>query len=268
MERKTNIIATIGPATNKKEILLQILPLIDMVRLNFSWGTHEEMSEIISLVREVSEKIGKKILIIQDLSGPRTQEKDGHHFTDGATEVLTEKDLNDLVFGVSKNVDYVAMSYVGKVDDIKDLRNHMTILGANIPVIAKIERKIAVENIETIIDESDAIMIARGDLGLAFPIEEIPFLERRILSACNKKNKYVIVATEMLLSMVKKDRPTRAEVTDVAFAVTGGASAVMLSEETTEGDYPVETVKILDRIIRNAEAHKVLFWLESSEVEK
>lgn len=229
-----------------------------MVRLNFSWGTHEEMGEIISLVREVSKEIGKNILVIQDLSGPRTQEKEGHHFTDGAVEVITEKDLNDLVFGVSKEVDYIAMSYVGNVDDIKDLRSHMTILGASIPVIAKIERKIAVENIESIIDEADAIMIARGDLGIAYPIEEIPFLERKILSSCNKKNKFVIVATEMLLSMVKKDRPTRAEVTDVAFAVTGGASAVMLSEETTQGEYPVETVKILDRIIRNAETHKVL----------
>ena len=125
-------------------------------------------------------------------------------------------------------------------------------------MIAKIERKIAVENIESIIDESDAIMIARGDLGLAYPIEEIPFLERRILSSCMKKNKFVIVATEMLLSMVKSDRPTRAEVTDVAFAVTGGASAVMLSEETAQGEFPVETVNILDRIIRNAEVHKVL----------
>ncbi|MEI6810517.1 MAG: pyruvate kinase [Candidatus Nomurabacteria bacterium] len=258
MERKTNIIATIGPSTNKKEILLQMAPYIDMVRLNFSWGTHEGMSEIISLIREVSDITGKKIKIIQDLSGPRTQEKDGHHFTDGAVEIITEKDLNDLIFGVSKKVDYIAMSYVGTAEDIKDLRSHISILGASIPVIAKIERKIAVENIESIIDESDAIMIARGDLGVAYPIEEIPFIERKILSSCNKKNKFVIVATEMLLSMVKKDRPTRAEVTDVAFAVTGGASAVMLSEETTEGDYPVETVEILDKIIRNAEAHKVL----------
>ena len=258
MERKTNIIATLGPATNNKETLLKMAPFIDMVRLNFSWGTHESMGELISLVREVSQITGKTIKIIQDLSGPRTQEKDGHHFTDGSIEILTEKDLNDLVFGVSKKVDYIAMSYVGGVEDIKNLRSHLELLGANIPVIAKIERKIAVENIESIIDESDAIMIARGDLGLAYPIEEIPFLERRILSSCMKKNKFVIVATEMLLSMVKSDRPTRAEVTDVAFAVTGGASAVMLSEETAQGEFPVETVNILDRIIRNAEVHKVL----------
>ncbi|MCX6756624.1 MAG: pyruvate kinase [Candidatus Nomurabacteria bacterium] len=258
MERKTNIIATIGPATNKKEMLLKMSPYIDMVRLNFSWGTHEEMGEIISLIRETSDSTGKKIFIIQDLSGPRTQEKEGHHFTDGASEILTEKDLNDLVFGVSKDVDYIALSYVGSAADIRDLRSHIKILGANTKVIAKIERKLAVENIESIIDESDAIMIARGDLGLAYPIEEIPFLERKILSSCKKKNKFVIVATEMLLSMVKKDRPTRAEVTDVAFAVTGGASAVMLSEETAKGDYPFETVEILDRIIRNAETHRVL----------
>ena len=257
MERKTNIIATLGPASHSEEILSKMLPYIDMVRLNFSWGTHEDMDALISMVRKVSTEGGKKISIIQDLSGPRKQETEGHHFENGAVEVITEKDLNDLAFGIKHEVDYVALSYVGDANDIKKLRTYMDGLGKTIPIIAKIERREAVEAIEEIIDVADAVMIARGDLGQAFPIEEIPFLERRILSMCNKKNKFVIVATEMLLSMVTKDRPTRAEVTDVAFAVTGGASAVMLSEETAEGEHPVKVVKMMDKIVKYAEEHKI-----------
>lgn len=258
MERKTKIVATLGPATHTEEILGKMIPYIDIVRLNFSWGTHEDMAALIKMVRNVSNEKGKTISIIQDLSGPRKQEVEGHHFKDGAEEIITEKDLTDLAFGISENVDYVAMSYIGNADDIKKLQGHMDTLGKRIPIIAKIERREAVEVIDEIIEVTDAVMIARGDLGLAFPIEEIPFLERRILSKCNKKNKFVIVATEMLLSMVTKDRPTRAEVTDVAFAVNGGASAVMLSEETAQGEHPVQVVEVMDRIVRFAESHNAL----------
>lgn len=258
MERNTKIIATIGPVSNNKETLLQMSSFVDMARLNFSWGNHTEMKEIISLIREVNSETGKNILIIQDLSGPRTQESGGHHFTEGTVEVLTEKDLIDLDFGVEQKVDYIALSYVGDAQDIFNLRQHLENLNVKIPIIAKVERKEAVLNIEEIIDASDALMIARGDLGLAFPIEEIPFLERKILSLCAKKNKFVIVATEILLSMVEKERPTRAEVTDVAFAVTSGASALMLSEETAKGKHPVKAVEVLDKIIKNSESHKVL----------
>ncbi|MFA5132202.1 MAG: pyruvate kinase [Candidatus Paceibacterota bacterium] len=257
-ERKTKIIATLGPATRAEEVLVAMLPHLDMVRLNFSWGTHDDMEHYIETVRRISVEHGKTISIIQDLSGPRTQEEGGHHFNGDRESVLTEKDLDDLTFGVAHAVDYIALSYVGKAEDVTLLRSHIEKLGAHIPIIAKIERVEAVEDIEAIIDAADAVMIARGDLGQAFPIEEVPFLERRILSSCIKKNKFVIVATEMLLSMVHAKRPTRAEVTDVAFAVTGGASAVMLSEETTEGEHPIETVEMMDRIISNAEAHKVL----------
>ena len=258
MERKTNIIATLGPATHNEEVLSQMVPFIDMVRLNFSWGTHDDMALLIQMVRKVADEHGKKIFIIQDLSGPRKQETEGHHFNDGAEEIITEKIFDDLAFGIAHAVDYVAMSYVGGPSDIVRLRSHMEKSGVTIPIIAKIERQEAVKTIEDIIDVADGVMIARGDLGQAFPIEEIPFIERRILFSCARKNKFVIVATEMLLSMVKKERPTRAEVTDVAFAVTGGASAVMLSEETAQGDHPVTVVEVLDRIVRYAEAHKVL----------
>ncbi len=255
MERKTKIIATLGPATHTEELLFQMVPFLDMVRLNFSWGTHKDMGEFVSRVRKASKDSGKKISIIQDLSGPRKQDSNGHHFIDGVTEVITEKDLNDLAFGISYEVDYVALSYVGNANDVNKLRGHMERLGKIIPIIAKIERKEAVENIDEIIESADAIMIARGDLGQAYPIEEVPFIENKILKLCVSKNKFVIVATEMMLSMVENDRPTRAEVTDVAFAVSNGASAVMLSEETTEGRHPLETVEEMDKIIRNAEAH-------------
>lgn len=258
MQRKTNIIATLGPATHSEKVLLHMAPYIDMVRLNFSWGTYEEMEELITLVRKVSDITGKKISIIQDLSGPRANDEGGHHFKETSTKAITEKDEKDLAFGISHNVDYVALSYVGGKEDVISLKNKITALGVNTPVIAKIERREAVEKIEEIIDVSDAIMIARGDLGQAFPIEEIPFIERKILAQCAKKNRFVIVATEMMLSMVNQERPTRAEVTDVAFAVNGGARAVMLSEETTEGKYPVQVVEMMDKIVQYAEEHNAL----------
>ncbi|MFA6608610.1 MAG: pyruvate kinase [Candidatus Paceibacterota bacterium] len=255
MERKTKIIATLGPSSGTEEVFSKIASYVDMVRLNFSWGTHEEMKNLIEMVRKVSDEQGRKILIIQDLSGPRKQEANGHHMDTGAQGVITEKDLIDLEFGVKNSVDYVAMSYVGNSSDVIALRDHMEKFGNKIPVIAKIERKEAVDNIEDIINVSDAIMIARGDLGKALPIEEIPLVEKNILSLCINKNKFVIVATEMLLSMVKEDRPTRAEVTDVEFAVTSGASAVMLSEETATGEHPLESVMALDKIVRYSDEH-------------
>lgn len=258
MKRKTHIIATLGPKSNTEEVFSKMIPYVDIVRLNFSWGTHQEMESTINMVRKVSNDSGKKVSIIQDLSGPRIQEGENHHFDKEVKELITEKDIEDLSFGIEHKVDYVAFSFVRGANDIKELRLKMESLGASIPIIAKIERREAVENINEIIEVSDAIMIARGDLGEEFPIEEIPFIEHRILSLCNKKGRFVIVATEMLLSMVKNNRPTRAEVTDVAYAVTGGASAVMLSEETTEGDDPVNVVEVLDRIVCYAEEHSSL----------
>lgn len=258
MQRKTQIIATIGPASRNEETLLKMIPFVDSFRLNFSWGDHVEMGENIDMIRSASSKCGKPVSIIQDLSGPRVQTKEGHHFKDGVQSAITEKDLKDLAYGIERKVDYVALSYVGGADDITKLRLEMNRLGRLIPVIAKIERREAVDHIEEIIDTADAIMIARGDLGEAYPIEEIPFLEHRILSLCNKKGRFVIVATEMLLSMVESDRPTRAEVTDVAYAVTGGTSAVMLSNETAQGVNPANAVEVLDRIVRYAEEHHSL----------
>ena len=258
MKRKTHIIATIGPKSETEEVFSKMIPYVDSVRLNFSWGTHQEMENKINLIRKVSKESGKNISIIQDLSGPRVQVGENHHFDNSKKSVITEKDIDDLSFGIKHKVDYVALSFVGSANDIKELRLQMESLGALIPVIAKVERREAVDNIEEIIEVTDAIMIARGDLGEDFPIEEIPFIEHKILSLCNKKERFVIVATEMLLSMVKNNRPTRAEVTDVAYAVTGGANAVMLSEETAEGNDPVNVVEVLDRIVCYAEEQRSL----------
>lgn len=256
MNRETKIIATLGPASSSKEVFLKMVPYIDMVRLNFSWENHEQRAKVIEMVREVSKECGKNILIVQDLSGPRVQTDNGHHFDGVSISAVTEKDLNDLDFGIEHKVDYVAVSYVGGADDITKIRMHMNMRGTLIPIIAKIERREAVKHIEEIVDISDAIMIARGDLGEAFPIEELPFIEKNILSLCNEKNKFVIVATEMMLSMVQNERPTRAEVTDVAYAVINKTSAVMLSEESARGVNPPKVVEVLDRIVKYAEANR------------
>lgn len=258
MERKTKIVATMGPACRSEKVFLKMASNLDIVRLNFSWGAHEEMAEMIQTIRKVGKNLGKKILILQDLSGPRAQEENGHHFNKGKTGTITEKDLRDLKFGEEQGVDYVAMSYVGNAEDILNLRKHMKDSGLAVPIIAKIERREAVENIKEIINVSDGVMIARGDLGETFPFEEVPFIEQRIISLCQKQDKFVIVATEMLTSMMENERPTRAEVTDIAYAISNGANAVMLSDETARGKYPVKAIEAMDRIARYAEGQHPL----------
>jgi len=256
MQSKAQIIATIGPATKGKEIIKEMMThQMDAVRLNFSWGTHEEHAGYIKNVREDAKEAGKRIPIIQDLSGPRVQKKTGHEFNQQAQEVITEKDLADLKFGIEQGVDYVAMSFVGSADDVLKLREKMRKLGQVIPIIAKIERKIALDNIDEIIKTADAIMIARGDLGNEIPLEQIPFIEKDIIEKCKIAGKPVIVATQMMLSMMENPLPTRAEVTDVAFAIINGADAVMLSEESATGHHPLEAVEMMERGILEAEKH-------------
>jgi len=247
--RKTKIVATMGPESRSEEVFAKMAPFIDIVRLNFSWGTYEEMTAMIATIRKVAKDIGKEIPILQDLSGPREKTADGHQLDAEAEAVITEKDLRDLDFGTSQNLEYVALSYVETAKDVLQLREEIKKRGATTKIIAKIERTEAVADIENIIASSDGIMIARGDLGDTHPIEEVPFVQKMILNKCNEANKFVIVATEVLLSMVSAKRPSRAEVTDVLYAVSNGASAVMLSDETARGKYPVEAVTILDRLI-------------------
>lgn len=250
MESKTKIIATIGPASNNKEIILALINHhLDIFRLNFSWSSHEEYAETIKNIRESANQTQRNILIMQDLSGPRVQEGSEHHFGGNENDkVITEKDIKDLDFGIEQKVDYVALSFVGNANDVLDLKNLIKEKGGNQKVIAKIERKSAYINLDSILEVSDGVMVARGDLGNEFPLEEIPFVQHEIIEKANKKGKMVIVATEMLLSMVDNQRPTRAEVSDVAYAIIDGADAVMLSEESARGKYPVEAVEMMEKI--------------------
>ena len=170
---------------------------------------------------------------------------------------LTEKDKRDLDFGIGHDVDYVALSFVKTVDDILELKELIQKQGKDTPIIAKIEKHEVLDNLEDIIKTADAIMVARGDLGVEIPLERIPLVQKRIIHIANRYCKPVITATQMLESMVNNYRPTRAEVTDVANAIFDGSDAVMLSEETARGRYPAEAVRMLSKIAREIEPHLV-----------
>jgi len=258
MESVTKIIATIGPNSNSKEIISNLVKHhMDIVRLNFSWETHEWHKDIIKNVREVAKEENRVIPIIQDLSGPRVQDGAGHYFGGKEGEdVITEKDISDLSFGIEQGVEYVALSFVGNASDIIKLKELIKSKNGNQKIIAKIERRIAYENLIEIIKETDAIMVARGDLGNEFPLEEIPFIQHNIIQECKKAGKMVIVATQMLLSMVDSPIPTRAEVSDVAYAILDGADGVMLSEESAKGKYPIEAVTMMEKISLVAEKNR------------
>lgn len=254
MSSKSQIVATIGPSSGEVEILVKMLSGgMDVARINFSHGTYESNGGYIAHIREAAKSAGKNIPIIQDLSGPRMKTVSGHAFNAEEASVVTEKDLADLDFGIKSGVEYIAQSYVGSAEDVSILRSAITERGARVPIIAKIERAEAVKNFDEILKEADAIMVARGDLGLSVPIEEIPFLEKEIIAKSRAAGKPVIVATEMLYSMVGNQKPTRAEVTDVAYAILIGADAVMLSDETARGKYPVEAVAIMEKIVACSE---------------
>ncbi len=167
---------------------------------------------------------------------------------------LTDKDKVDLAEGLRLGVDAVALSYVQTPEDIMEARAIIKGAGRNIPICAKLERQNAVDRLEEILAVTDIIMVARGDLGIECPLPMLPTMQKRIISACNRANKPVIVATQMLLSMVNNPAPTRAETTDVANAVLDGADCVMLSEETAMGNFPAETVAFMSRIAAEAEA--------------
>jgi pyruvate kinase len=169
---------------------------------------------------------------------------------------FTEKDVEDLRFGLANDIDYVALSFVRSASDLRQLRDFLireAPKGKRIPIVAKIERGEAVESINSIISESDVVMLARGDLGVELPPEDVPIIQKMVVRLCNEEGVPVIIATQMLESMIENPRPTRAEANDVANAVLDGADAVMLSAETSVGRYPVEAVQTMDRIIRKAE---------------
>jgi pyruvate kinase len=187
--------------------------------------------------------------------GGKLRARNGIAFPDSSVNLpaTTEKDLHDLTWAAKHHPDFVALSFVQNAADVLFLKARMKDLGINIPIISKIERRVAMANLEEIINVSDSLMVARGDLGLEYPLEQLPALQRRIIEKGNAKGIPVIVATQMLLSMTTALRPTRAEVSDVAYAVMSGADAVMLSEESAVGENPAECVRYLGRIAEEAE---------------
>jgi pyruvate kinase len=168
---------------------------------------------------------------------------------------LSEKDIEDLKFALGLTVDFIALSFVRSASDVDDVRRVMDEVGVHVPVIAKIEKPQAVENLDEVIDAFDGIMVARGDLGVECPLEEVPFIQKTVIEKARRNAKPVIVATQMLESMISAPAPTRAEASDVANAVIDGADAVMLSGETSVGEYPIQTVETMARILSSAEDH-------------
>ena len=350
MTRKAKIVATVGPASQSEEILENLINAgMNVARMNFSHGTHEQHAERIGIIRRLSEKLGKSVGIIQDLQGPKirvgeldepiqlsegdlvtlyateSSPPNGHGINipvdfrqlfdsvrtsdrllldDGrlALEVVsvldrnaltakvlnggpltshkginlpgvqlrisgfTDKDEADLEFGISQNVDAVAVSFVRTADDIKKVRYAMEqhfSKGNRLPLlIAKLEKPQAIDNLDAILDHVDGVMVARGDLGVELPPERVPALQKHIIRTANARAKLVITATQMLESMITNPLPTRAEASDVANAIFDGTDAVMLSAETASGRYPVESVRMMDRIIREAEIHFLEWGVE------
>jgi pyruvate kinase len=179
----------------------------------------------------------------------------GINYPDGTLNIpsVTDRDLELLAFGIEQQVDYVAVSFVRSADDIARVKEFMQSRGAEIPIIAKIEKHEALEDLDDIVDAADGIMVARGDLGIEIPLEQVPLVQKAIIAKCNRASKPVITATQMLESMTFSSKPTRAEVTDVANAILDGTDAVMLSGETARGQYPAEAVRTMAEIAREIE---------------
>lgn len=187
--------------------------------------------------------------------------------TDFAGDIITEKDKRDLAFGSTRDIDYIALSFIQTAQDIANLRRMMKNLGYTAKIIAKIETKAGVDNIESIIRETDAVMIARGDLAVETPAESVPIVQRKIIGLGMQYCKPTIVATQMLASMNETPEPTRAEVSDVATAVLLGADCVMLSDETASGKFPIEAIKVMKRVIRYTEENSPINSLVTGHLE-
>lgn len=257
---RTQIVATLGPASESPQILHDMIAAgMDVARLNLAWGPEAEHRRFIHDVRTQAAACGRRVPILCDIAGPRVQEGKEHHFGAESGTIITEKDRADIAMGISEMVEYFALSYVGSAADVATLRDILTSAQSSARIIAKIERPEAVEHIDEIVKAADGIMIARGDLGSALPFEQVPFVQHRLTILARALGKPVIVATEMMTSMIEGERPSRADVTDVAFAVVTGADAVMLSNETTAGKNPVAVVAAMEKIVSEAERHSVPF---------
>jgi len=203
---------------------------------------------------EVVRSVGSDITTRVITGGVLTSHK-GVNLPTGSMQLqaLTDKDRDDLKFGLAHDVDYVALSFVRTVDDIRTIKALIAAQGRKTPVVAKIEKHEALDHVDDLVEAADAIMVARGDLGVEIPLENVPNIQKMLIQKANQRGRPVIIATQMLRSMVDAPRPTRAEAADVANGVLDGADAVMLSEETASGRYPVEAVKFMANIARAAE---------------
>ncbi|MDX1939164.1 MAG: pyruvate kinase [Saprospiraceae bacterium] len=333
--QNTKIVATVGPACSSYEMLLELVKAgVDVFRLNFSHGTHEDHLQVINHITYLNEKYGLHISILADLQGPKlrvgkiennalelkegdivtfvnekcvgtmekiymsyeqfpkdvkigetvlvddgklvfevveTNQKDTVRLktmfggvlssnkgvnlpnTNVSLPSLTEKDLIDLDFILTQPVNWIALSFVRRPEDLTDLRQRIEAKNHPARIIAKIEKPEAVKCIDEIIKHTNGIMVARGDLGIEMPIEQLPVIQKEIVRKCIQRARPVIVATQMMDSMITSPSPTRAEVTDVANAVLDGADAVMLSGETSVGKHPVKVVEYMNKIIEEAE---------------
>ena len=334
--RHTKIIATIGPRTSSPSAIRELIDAgVDIIRLNFSHGTHETHGAVIARIRAAAADAGRFVGILQDLAGPKirtgllkggtinlvvgetlviaagdflgeagrvstsyvplveaARKGDRLLLDDGRIELrvesgngkelvttivhggplgehkginapgaplppagLSEKDGDDLRFGIEQGVDFVALSFVQNADDLKVARAAAVAAGApHLPLVAKLERPEAVAALDAILHEADGVMVARGDLGLELPLEQVPRMQKHITRMARAAGVPVIVATQVFESMRTAPRPTRAEVSDAANAVDDGVDAIMLAGETAVGDYPVATVQTLDAVIRDAES--------------
>jgi pyruvate kinase len=335
--RKAKIVATLGPATNTRDAIQALVRAgMDVVRLNFSHGTHEEHGQLIRLVREVAAAEKRYLAILQDLPGPKIRTgrlrqrrpvllragatvrltcRDipgnsqrlsvsypyiGRDFrrgdrillADGLLELrvqssedneavclvvngglmgehkgvnlpgvklrisaMTEEDERHLRFGLEQGVDYVALSFVRSAREVKAVKSLIARLGARTPVVAKLEKPEAIHDLDAILAVADAVMVARGDLGVEMPPEQVPVVQKQVIERAGAAKIPVITATQMLESMTTNPRPTRAEASDVANAIFDGTDAVMLSGETAAGKYPREAVEMMARIAAQAERH-------------
>lgn len=336
--RKTKIVCTLGPASDTEEVIAAMADAgMNVARINFSHGTHEEHAKKIAMIKKIRDEKNIPLPILLDTKGPefrirtfrdgKVTLKEGDPFTFTTQEIegderrvsvsykgicddmkpgdkillnnglmvfevkkakapdvectvvvggelsnrksmffpekqlnlvyLSEQDKSDLLFGIEQGVDFVACSFVSKAQDILDVRNFLHEHGSDdIDLIAKIENRAGVNNLQSILDVSDGIMIGRGDMGVEIPYEELPDIQKTIINACRRAGKRCITATEMLESMIKQPRPTRAEISDVANAVYDGSSAVMLSGETAAGLYPVQSIAAMARIALQAESRE------------
>ncbi|MEF3254669.1 MAG: pyruvate kinase, partial [Deferribacterales bacterium] len=216
------------------------------------------------LIRLEVQQIDHKKIITKVMAGGRISSKKGVNFPNLNLNLssITEKDKKDILFGIEHGIDYIAMSFVKSANDVLELKKFIKDNCGDIPVIAKIEKHEAIEDIDNIIDKADGIMVAKGDLGVEIELEKVPVIQKLIIEKANKANKPVITATQMLNSMVSIPRPTRAEVSDVANAVLDGTDAVMLSDETAAGNYPLESVSVMDKTI--IETEKIYPYFKNS----